>query len=59
MAYKVQSQEDEAGIVYSVKTIAELLMLSERRVQQLVQEKIIPRARAGEYALTQIGRAHV
>ena len=51
MAYKVQSQENEAGIVYSVKTIAELLMLSERRVQQLVQEKIIPRARAGEYAL--------
>ncbi len=38
-------------IVYSVKTIAELLMLSERRVQQLVQEKVIPRARAGEYDL--------
>lgn len=51
MGYKVQSQEGENQPTYSVKTIADLLLLSERRVQQLVQEKVIPRARAGEYAL--------
>lgn len=52
MVHKVQSGADEAEKAYSVKAIADLLLLSERRVQQLVQEKVIPRARAGEYALT-------
>lgn len=47
MVCKVQYE----GGACSVKIIAELLLLSERRVQQLVKEKIIPRASAGEYDL--------
>lgn len=36
---------------YPVATIAKLLMLSERRVQQLTTEGVIPRAERGRYEL--------
>lgn len=36
---------------YPAKTIAKLLMLTERRVQQLVKEGVIPRAERGRYEL--------
>jgi phage terminase Nu1 subunit (DNA packaging protein) len=44
----LESQEEKA---YSTKAIAEILMLSERRVQQLAKEKVIPRLRPGEFRL--------
>lgn len=36
---------------YPVKTIAKLLMLTERRVQQLSKDGVIPRAERGRYEL--------
>lgn len=36
---------------YPVKTIAKLLMLTERRVQQLTAEGVIPKAERGRYEL--------
>lgn len=40
-----------AAPTYSVATIAKLLMISERRVQQLSQEGVIPKAERGRYEL--------
>lgn len=36
---------------YPVATIADLLMVSERRVQQLAKEGVIPKAERGRYEL--------
>ncbi len=33
----------------SLRTLAKLLNLSERRIQQLAREGVIPRVRAGQY----------
>lgn len=43
------SDPDKA--ICSGKTLAGILLLSERRIQQLAKEKIIPRAGVGEYPL--------
>ena len=40
-----------AAPTYPVATIAKLLMISERRVQQLSQEGVIPKAERGRYEL--------
>lgn len=44
------SETETAGL-YDVETIAKLLMISSRRVQQLVKEGVIPRADHGKYPL--------
>ena len=43
---------DEPDITYPAKTIAALLMITDRRVRQLAQEGIIPKASRGRYPLT-------
>ena len=40
-----------AAATYPVTTIAKLLMLSDRRVQQLTQDGVIPKAERGRYEL--------
>ncbi|MEA5034019.1 hypothetical protein [Cloacibacillus evryensis] len=47
------------GNLYSKKIIAELLNLSERRVEQLAQKKIIPKAERGKYDLGPTVKAYV
>ncbi len=42
---------DTSSPTYPVKTIAALFRLTERRVQQLSKEGVIPRAERGRYAL--------
>ena len=44
---------------YPVKTIAKLLDLTERRVQQLAREGVIPKAESGRYDLVQAVRGYV
>lgn len=44
---------------HSVATIASLLMLSERRVQQLTREGVIPRAERGRYELVPAVQGYV
>lgn len=57
-AKPVQNEAAEAddlmsarGPTYPVHTIAKLLMISERRVQQLTKEGVIPKAERGRYEL--------
>jgi phage terminase Nu1 subunit (DNA packaging protein) len=44
---------------YPLGTIAKLLMLTERRVQQLVKEGHIPRAERGSYELVPVVQAYI
>lgn len=44
---------------YPGKTIAKLLMLTERRVQQLAKEGVIPRAERGRYELAPCVQAYI
>ncbi|MFQ5510185.1 MAG: terminase small subunit, Nu1 [Leptospirillia bacterium] len=44
---------------YPVKTIAKLLGLTERRVQQLAREGVIPRAESGRYDLVAVVQAYI
>jgi len=44
---------------YPVSTIAKLLLLSERRVQQLTKEGVIPKAERGRYELAPAVQARV
>ncbi len=44
---------------YPVATIAKLLMISERRVQQLTAEGVIPRAERGRYELAQSVQGYI
>lgn len=48
-----------ASPTYPVATIAKLLMLSERRVQQLTKEAVIPRAERGRYELAPAVQGYV
>lgn len=43
----------------SVKVLSELLMLSERRVQQLVKEGVLPRKKIGKYDLVLCVQAYI
>jgi len=45
--------------LYSVDVIAKLLNLTERRVQQLAKEGIIPKAEKGKYNLVAVVKAYV
>lgn len=47
------------GSLYSKKVIADLLNISERRVEQLAQKKIIPKAERGKYDLGPTVKAYV
>ena len=50
----------EAGTpTYPVKTIAKLLMLTDRRVQQLAKEGIIPKGERGRYELAPVVQAYI
>ena len=44
---------------YPVATIAKLLLLTERRVQQLLSEGVLPRAERGRYELAPVVQAYV
>lgn len=44
---------------YPVATIAKLLLLSDRRVQQLTSEGVLPRAERGRYELAAVVQAYV
>jgi len=48
-----------ASPLYPVKTIASILNLTERRVQQLAHEGIIPKAERGKYDLIGCVRAYI
>lgn len=48
-----------ASVTYPVGTIAKLLLLTERRVQQLASEGIIPRAEKNRYELAPVIQAYV
>ena len=48
-----------APATYPVATIAKLLMLTDRRVQQLVQEGHLPKAERGRYELVPVVQAYV
>jgi len=48
-----------SATTYPVKTIAKLLDLTERRVQQLAREGVIPKAESGRYDLVQAVRGYV
>lgn len=44
---------------YPVETIAKLLVLTERRVQQLAREGILPKAEHGRYELAPVVQAYI
>lgn len=44
---------------YPVGTIAKLLMLSERRVQQLTKEGVLPRSERGRYELAPVVQGYI
>lgn len=48
-----------AAATYPVSTIAKLLMLTERRVQHLAKEGILPRAERGRYELVPVVQAYI
>jgi phage terminase Nu1 subunit (DNA packaging protein) len=48
-----------AGLICSTQTVADLLLLSERRVQQLAKEGLIPREGPGKYRLGSAVQAYV
>lgn len=48
-----------AAPTYPVATIASLLMVSERRVQQLVKEGVIPKAERGRYELAPVVQGYI
>lgn len=48
-----------AAPTYPVATIAKLLMISERRVQQLAQEGAIPKAERGRYELASTVQGYI
>lgn len=48
-----------APATYPVVTIAKLLMLTERRIQQLVKEGHLPKAERGRYELVPVVQAYV
>lgn len=48
-----------SGPTYSVGTIAKLLMLTETRVQQLVNEGVIPRTGRGRYELAPVVQGYI
>lgn len=48
-----------AAATYPVATIAKLLMLTERRVQQLAKEGVLPRAEKGRYELAPVVQAYI
>src|SRR4051812_6403090 len=48
-----------AGQTYPAETIARLLDLTPRRVQQLVAEGVIPKAERGRYELVPVVRAYI
>ncbi len=48
---RADRREPMAGNTYGVSVIARVLMLGERRVQQLAREEIIPKAARGQYDL--------
>ena len=52
------NKENQDGL-YSKKIIAELLNLSERRVEQLTKDRIIPKAGRGVYDLAKTVNAYV
>ena len=49
----------KAGPTYPVGVIAKLLMLSDRRVQQLASEGVLPRAEKGHYELAPVVQAYI
>ncbi len=56
---KAKSKAQDAPAAYSSKVIAQLFDLTQRRVQQLSQKGIIPRAEGGEYELVGVVRGYV
>jgi len=48
-----------ADQTYSIETISKLLMLSERRCQQLVNDGVIPKKERGKYELVQSVQGYV
>jgi len=48
-----------AAATYPVSTIAKLLLLTERRVQQLTEQNIIPKAERGRYELAPAVQGYV
>ena len=48
-----------SAATYPVATIAKLLLLTERRVQQLTREGVLPRADRGRYELAPVVQAYV
>lgn len=48
-----------SATTYPVSTIAKLLDLTERRVQQLAREGVLPKAESGRYDLVQAVRGYV
>jgi hypothetical protein len=48
-----------AAATYPVATIAKLLMLTERRVQQLTKEEVLPRAERGRYELAPVVQGYI
>lgn len=55
----MNSDVNGGGSLYSKKVIADLLNISERRVEQLAQKKIIPKAERGKYDLGPTVKAYV
>jgi phage terminase Nu1 subunit (DNA packaging protein) len=48
-----------SSATYPVATVAKLLLLTERRVQQLTREGVLPRADRGRYELAPVVQAYV